>query len=41
MADFSKARAMLNEFKGDAYIHGLGVLPQVGKAPPSMVGRPR
>jgi alcohol dehydrogenase len=32
MADFSKARAMLSEFKGDAYIHGLGVLPQVGKA---------
>ena len=32
MPDFSKARAMLSEFKGDAYIHGLGVLPQVGKA---------
>ena len=32
MADFSKARAMLSEFKGDNYIHGLGVLPEVGKA---------
>ena len=32
MADFSKARAMLAEFKGDNYIHGLGVLPEVGKA---------
>jgi alcohol dehydrogenase class IV len=32
MADFTKARAMLCEFKGDAYLHGLGVLPQVGKA---------
>ncbi len=32
MADFSKARAMLAEFKGDNYIHGLGVLPLVGKA---------
>lgn len=32
MADFSKARAILSEFKGDAYLHGLGVLPQVGKA---------
>jgi len=26
MADFSKARALLQEFKGDSYIHGLNVL---------------
>ena len=32
MADFGNARVMLIEFKGDAYIHGLGVLPQVGAA---------
>ena len=32
MADFNKARALLRQFKGDKYIHGLGVLPQVGEA---------
>jgi alcohol dehydrogenase class IV len=32
MADFDKARALLREFKGDTYLHGLGVLPQVGQA---------
>lgn len=32
MTDFDKARALLREFKGDKYIHGLGVLPQVGEA---------
>jgi alcohol dehydrogenase class IV len=31
MANFEKARALLREFKGDAYLHGLGVLPQVGQ----------
>ena len=30
MADFSKARALLREFKGTAYISGPGVLPLVG-----------
>jgi len=30
MADFSKARALLREFKGNAYISGPGVLPLVG-----------
>ena len=30
MATFEKARQLLHEFKGDAYLHGLGVLPQVG-----------
>ena len=31
MSDFSKARELLAEFKGDTYVHGLGVLPQVGQ----------
>jgi alcohol dehydrogenase class IV len=30
MADFEKAKALLREFKGDSYLHGVGVLPQVG-----------
>lgn len=30
MTEFENARALLREFKGDAYLHGLGVLPQVG-----------
>jgi len=30
MADFDKARALLRQFKGDMYLHGLGLLPQVG-----------
>jgi aryl-alcohol dehydrogenase-like predicted oxidoreductase len=32
MTDFGNARALLREFKGDSYIHGLAVLPQVGSA---------
>ncbi len=32
MHEFDNARALLREFKGDTYIHGLGVLPQVGAA---------
>jgi alcohol dehydrogenase len=32
VADFDRARALLLEFKGGKYIHGLGVLPQVGAA---------
>lgn len=31
MADFEKARALLREFKGDKYLHGMGVLSQVGE----------
>ena len=31
MADFNRARALLHEFKGDEYLYGLGVLPQVGE----------
>lgn len=30
MSGFDSARQLLREFKGDAYLHGLGVLPQVG-----------
>jgi alcohol dehydrogenase class IV len=32
MADFDKARELLRGFKGDKYIHGMGVMPQVGSA---------
>jgi hypothetical protein len=31
MNDFDKARALLHEFKGDAYLFGTGVLPGLGK----------
>jgi alcohol dehydrogenase len=30
MADFDKARALIRDFKGDNYIHGVGVLPRIG-----------
>ena len=30
MADFDKARALIRDFKGDNYIHGIGVLPRIG-----------
>jgi alcohol dehydrogenase len=32
MPDFKKARHLLREFKGDKYLHGLGVLSRVGGA---------
>ena len=32
MASFEKARELLREFKGDKYLHGMGVLSQVGEA---------
>ena len=31
MADFTNARALLRGFKGDSYLFGIGVLPQVGR----------
>lgn len=31
MSDFDKARALLHEFKDDAYLFGAGVLPRVGE----------
>lgn len=31
MNDFNKARELLHEFKGDAYLFGKGVLPNLGK----------
>ncbi len=30
MVSFDRARTLLQEFKGDKYLHGIGVLPQVG-----------
>ncbi len=30
MTDFSQAHALLKEFKGDSYLYGMDVLPQVG-----------
>jgi len=30
MTEFENARALLRKFKSDTYLHGLGVLPQVG-----------
>lgn len=32
MVNFDQAQTLLREFKGDNYLHGLGVLPQVGQA---------
>jgi alcohol dehydrogenase len=32
MSTFGKAKALLRRFKGEAYLHGLGVLPGVGEA---------
>ncbi len=31
MINFDQAQTLLREFKGDNYLHGLGVLPQVGQ----------
>jgi len=36
MSSFDRARQLLREFKGDAYLHGMGVLPQVGKVTAKM-----
>ncbi len=30
MVDFGRARALLAEFKGNRYLHGMGVMPRVG-----------
>ncbi len=30
MTDFDKARTLLHNFKGDCYLHGMNLLPQVG-----------
>ncbi|MFH1571336.1 MAG: iron-containing alcohol dehydrogenase [Gemmatimonadota bacterium] len=32
MAKFDNARARLRDFKGEKYLHGMGILPQVGAA---------
>jgi alcohol dehydrogenase class IV len=39
MASFEKAQALLREFKGDKYLHGLGVLPQMGGMTAGLGGR--
>jgi alcohol dehydrogenase class IV len=40
MTGFENARALLREFKGDAYLHGLGVLPHaVASAATAALGR--
>ena len=31
MVNFDQAQSLLREFKGDTYLHGLGVLPQIGQ----------
>jgi alcohol dehydrogenase len=40
MSDFNKARALLHEFKGDAYLFGAGVLSRVGEVVASVGKRP-
>jgi alcohol dehydrogenase len=40
MSDFEKAQALLREFKGDTYLYGAGVLPQVGGVIASQCVRP-
>jgi len=40
MSDFDKARALLYEFKGDAYLFGAGVLSRVGEVVASVGKRP-
>ena len=40
MSDFDKARALLHQFKGDAYLFGAGVLPRVGGVIGSLGKRP-
>jgi len=39
VADFEHARALLRGFKGQNYIHGVAVLPQVGSAAARLGGR--
>jgi len=40
MAEFDKARKLLQTFKGGAYLHGIGVLSQVGEVVASLGARP-
>jgi alcohol dehydrogenase len=40
MSDLKRARELLHEFKGDAYLFGSGVLPQVGEVVASLGWRP-
>lgn len=36
MTEFEKAQSLLRDFKGSSYLHGIGVLPQVGPAAASL-----
>lgn len=40
MAEFDKAQKLLQTFKGGAYLHGIGVLSQVGEVVASLGARP-
>ncbi len=40
MSDFEKARSLLREFKGGAYLYGAGVLPHVGQVVAPLGKRP-
>ena len=40
MSNFDRARALLHEFKGDAYLFGAGVLPSVGEIAAPIGKRP-
>jgi alcohol dehydrogenase len=40
MSDFEKAQALLQEFKGDTYLYGAGVLSRVGEVIASLGARP-
>ena len=40
MSNLERARELLYEFKGDAYLFGSGVLPQVGGVVASLGQRP-
>ena len=40
MSLFDRAKALLQEFKGDTYLYGAGVLSQVGRVIASQGSRP-
>jgi len=40
MANFDKAQELLQAFKGDSYLHGIGILSQVGRVVASLGARP-
>jgi alcohol dehydrogenase class IV len=40
MSDSDRARLLLDEFKGEAYLYGIGILPEVGAVVASLGSRP-